>query len=221
MSPDVAYEIRRAEERFHTDDVNEGTETFHSFSYGQHYDPDRIGFGPIMAINEERLAPGARYDEHRHADVEIVTFVIDGSLEHRDSTGVHGIIQPGMLQRLSAGSGVTHTEANASATEPLHFLQVMVRSDHDGDPEYAQVALSDDVDSIPLHAPLAVRVLSAGHQQVAAQTLVHVVAGDLLVGLHVLSAGDELTVTQPVDLTLTPGAQALAWTMRSSRGAIA
>ena len=129
-------ELRRAGQRFHT--VGDGVETWHSFSYGAHYDPDQIGFGPIMAINTEHVAPGRGYDVHDHADVEIVTWVLEGVLRHEDSTGQSGDIRPGTAQRLSAGTGVRHSERNASDTEPLVFVQTMLRSSRDDAPEYAQ-----------------------------------------------------------------------------------
>jgi redox-sensitive bicupin YhaK (pirin superfamily) len=130
-------EIRGADGRFLTSGV--GVSTRHSFSYGAHYDPDNIGFGPLVAINTETLEPGGGYDSHRHADVEIVTWLLGGALEHEDSTGQRGTITPGIAQRLSAGTGVEHTERNASDTEELVFVQMMLVSDHEGEPSYLQV----------------------------------------------------------------------------------
>ncbi len=146
-------EIRRADQRYRTD--ADGIVTFHSFSYGAHYDPDNVGFGPLIAINTEQLAPGKGYDEHHHADVEIVTWVLEGALQHADSTGQSGIVRPGTAQRLSAGTGVQHTEQNASADEPLVFVQMMLRSTHDAEPEYAdaEVTTTDLVPAIAVHAP--------------------------------------------------------------------
>ena len=100
--------------------------------------PTNIGFGPLIAINEERVAPGAGYDEHHHADVEIVTWVLEGVLAHEDSTGQRGRGRPGTAQRLSAGTGVQHAERNASRTEPLRFVQMMLASAHVDEPEYAR-----------------------------------------------------------------------------------
>src|SRR3954452_10402437 len=108
-------EIRDAAGRFLT--PGEGVSTRHSFSYGAHYDPDNVGFGPLIAINTETLEAGGGYDAHRHADVEIVTWVLEGALHHEDSTGHSGTITSGVAQRLSAGPGVEHTERNASATD--------------------------------------------------------------------------------------------------------
>lgn len=96
----------------------------HAFSFGDHYDPDNIGFGPLTAVNEELVAPGQGFAAHRHSDVEIVTWVLDGALEHQDSVGNRGVIRPGEVQHLSAGRGVEHTERNASSTDPLRFIQM-------------------------------------------------------------------------------------------------
>ena len=135
--------MQRSADRFvtTTDDVT----TRHSFSYGAHYDPDNIAFGPIIAINEEQVSPGAGYDAHHHADVEIVSWVLEGALSHEDTTGHRGIIEPGTAQRLSAGTGVQHAERNASRTEPLRFVQMMLASEHVDEPDYASV----DVDPEP------------------------------------------------------------------------
>lgn len=120
-------DVRRAAGRFRT--VAEGVETWHSFAYGRHYDPANVGFGPLRAVNEEIVEPGRGYDAHRHAHVEIVTWVLEGVLRHADSTGVSGDIAPGRSQRLSAGSGVEHVEQNASADRPLRFVQMMLEPD--------------------------------------------------------------------------------------------
>ncbi|WP_370617532.1 pirin family protein [Mumia qirimensis] len=122
--PRRALQVVRSDERFET--CRDGITTRHSFSYGDHYDPDNVAFGPLRAVNEERLDPGAGYESHRHSDVEIVTWVLDGALAHEDSTGTRGVVRPGEVQHVSARSGVEHTERNASPTEPLRFLQMML-----------------------------------------------------------------------------------------------
>jgi quercetin 2,3-dioxygenase len=213
-------EVARASGRFHT--VGEGTSTWHSFSYGRHYDPDRIGFGPIMAINTEHVAPGGGYDLHRHGDVEIVTWVLDGVLRHEDSTGQAGDIRPGTAQRLSAGTGVQHAERNGSDTEPLRFVQMMLRSDHDTAPSYAQV----DVPATPgmlhravsVHAPaelFAVRLEPGRPVTVpsAPRSLLIVTEGTLERGDVELDAGDEARFTDEgaYELTTSAGAAALIW----------
>jgi redox-sensitive bicupin YhaK (pirin superfamily) len=213
-------ELARAADRFHT--VGGGVQTWHSFSYGAHYDPNRIGYGPIMAINTEHVEPGGGYDVHDHADVEIVTWVLQGVLRHEDSTGQSGEIRPGTAQRLSAGTGVQHSERNASADEPLVFVQMMVRSDHDGAPEYAQA----DVDAgergltptVDVHASAALFALRLGDaDQIdlpsAERTLVIVTSGAIGCAGVEATAGDELrlTVGDPRVLVATGDASALIW----------
>ena len=180
-------EIRRADERFRTD--HDGITTFHSFSYGRHYDPDNVGFGPVIAINEECVAPGGGYAMHFHSDVEIGTWVLDGALAHEDSSGAEGVIEPGVFSWLDAGDGVRHAELNASETEPLRFLQVMLRSDH---------------------GPVNVDVITAP-TTVHGPVLVHATADGVAVNGTALSAGDEarLTAPGPYDVHASASAGAL------------
>lgn len=209
--------VRRSADRYRT--VAEGTETLHSFSYGRHYDPDNVAFGPLVAINEERLAPGAGYDDHRHEDADIVTWVLDGVLAHEDSTGQRGEVAPGLAQRLSAGSGVTHAERNASATEPLRFVQMMLRSRNWDAPEYAQVTVPDGPglhDTVPVHADARLLVARAAGEplEVVAEAgaLLHVTRGPASVDGTVLEAGDELRVDGVATLTITgENVEILVW----------
>ncbi|RLV55000.1 pirin family protein [Aeromicrobium phragmitis] len=215
-------ELRRADQRFRTE--GDGTTTFHSFSYGAHYDAGNISFGPIVAINTEHIEPGAGYDAHRHSDVEIVTWVLDGLLAHEDSTGAGGEIPPGLAQRLSAGAGVSHTERNASDTEGLTFVQMMLRSENEGDPEYAQVEVGAVIAgvyrSVDVHAPaeLRVAVLAAGdvvEVPAAPRTLLHVTRGRLRLGEDLLGPGDELRTDELVGtLTADEPSEALIWLLR-------
>lgn len=219
--------IRRAADRFRTSRPEAGIETWHSFSYGEHYDADRLGFGPIRAINVEHLAPGAGYAPHRHAEVEIVTWVLSGALRHRDSTGAGGVIMPGTVQRLSAGAGVEHTEVNDSATEPLTFVQMMLASEHAGEPSYAaaQVKAGPLVATVGVDAAadLLIARPQAGEAVLlpdAERCLIHVTRGEVRLGGEVLATGDEAHAVDVTGLTLAAEspAEALVWLLDVSRG---
>lgn len=216
-------DVRRADQRFHT--VGDGVQTWHSFSYGAHYDPEQIRFGPVMAINTEHVAPGRGYDVHHHADVEIVTWVLAGVLRHEDSTGQAGDIRPGTAQRLSAGSGVRHAERNASESEPLVFVQMMLASDHDGEPAYAQVDVDPEpgvlTPTVEVAAPAELFALRLDEGQSvtvppAARSLVIVTAGQIACGDIVLDAGDEVrsTAADEYDLRASSAATALIWQLQ-------
>lgn len=127
--------VMRGSQRFVT--AANGIRTASCFSFGAHFDPSNIGHGPLLACNDEVLAPGAGFAPHRHADVEIVTWVLSGTLTHEDDAGHRTDVPAGGVQRLSAGWGVRHSERNGSATSPLRFVQMWLRPDHyGGEPTY-------------------------------------------------------------------------------------
>jgi redox-sensitive bicupin YhaK (pirin superfamily) len=168
-------EVHRSGSRFRT--RTGGTDTWHSFSFGEHYDPEDVAFGPLLAHNDDRVQTGEGYPDHLHRDTEILTWVLEGSLVHEDSAGNRGLIVPGLAQRMSAGSGILHAERNdafrldpSRPAAPVRFVQMWLRPDTPGQaPSYESRGIDlDDLDGswLPVasghHPDPAVRLDSAG-----------------------------------------------------------
>lgn len=208
--------LRRAADRGH---ANHGwLDSYHSFSFADYYDPAHMGFGPLRVINEDRVKPGSGFGTHGHRDMEIISYVLEGALGHKDSLGNGSTIVPGDVQRMSAGTGVVHSEFNASKTAPVHFLQIWLIPAQTGiKPGYEQkrfadadkagrlrlVASPDGRDgSLTIHtdAQLYAGVFDAG--QTAELALapgrhgwVHVARGSVRVNGHAVAAGDGVALT--------------------------
>jgi redox-sensitive bicupin YhaK (pirin superfamily) len=197
----------------------------HSFSFNRYYDPRWTGFRDLLVINEDRVAPSSGFPPHSHSDMEIITVVFEGALEHRDSSGGHGVIRPGEVQKMSAGTGVTHSEMNPSGDEPVHLLQIWIQPERQGlEPYYEQKAFPDEerrgrlrliasreaIDgSVTIHQDASVytALLDAGeevtHELRPGRTAwVQVVKGSLKVNDTELSAGDGAAVSDEERLTL-------------------
>jgi quercetin 2,3-dioxygenase len=211
----VTIEVRRAADRFVTRD--EGRTTWHSFSFGAHYDPGDVGFGALVAHNDENLPPGTGYPDHPHRDVEIVTVVLEGALRHTDSEGRSGVLVPGEVSRTSSGAGIVHAEV----TEPgvrTRFVQTWLRPDEPGGPssyatgvvdEHAgltEVVGPDGVTDLGVHgARLSIARPTAGRLHLPDAPLVHVfvVAGRVMLGERELGNDDAARLTDEGGRALT------------------
>lgn len=229
----AVIEYRVAQDRFCT--RAEGRTTWHSFAFGAHYDPANVGFGSLVAHNDELLPPGTGYADHPHADLEIVTWVLGGALRHTSTVG-SGVIGPGQVQRLSAGSGVVHAEV-ADGPEETHFLQAWVRADEPGlVPDYRSslvtigtgwtcVADGDGRGVVPISArgtSLHAADLGAGERlglPQADRLHVFVARGQAMLGERLLEAGD---VARLVDeggrgVTAEADSHLVVWAFRNVR----
>ena len=222
-------EIRRSNERGHAD--HGWLNSYHSFSFADYYDRKHTSFGALRVINEDRVQAGTGFGTHGHRDMEIVSYVLDGALEHKDSMGTGSVIRPGDVQRMSAGSGVLHSEKNPSATEPVHFLQIWITPRVNGLPpsyeqkHYAEAAkrgrlaliASEDgrdgsvtiAQDASLYAGLfdgaerAVRDIAPGRR-----AYVHVARGTATVNGNPLAAGDALKAVDPQQIVIESGRSA-------------
>ena len=195
----------------------------HSFSFGEYHDPAHMGFRVLRVINEDHIAPAGGFPTHAHRDMEIVTWVLDGALEHRDSLGTGSVIRPGEVQRMSAGTGIRHSEFNASKTKPVHLLQIWLMPERAGlPPSYEQRSVSLDGAGLRLIASPDGRDGSLTIHQAAdiwaarlpsAATTTHALApgrhawvqvarGDVTVNGTALHAGDGAAVSDERALTL-------------------
>jgi quercetin 2,3-dioxygenase len=213
--------VRKAEERGH---ANYGwLDTYHTFSFAQYYDPQQINFRSLRVINEDKVIGGKGFPTHGHHDMEILTYVLEGEVEHRDSLGTGSVIRHGEIQRMSAGTGIKHSEFNHSATDTLHLLQIWIIPDQkDLKPSYEQKAIAFSPNTLqliasPTGAGNAVKV----HQDVnlyvgilpLGQSLTHSLSGSRYGWLQVakgqiklngviLQAGDGAAISEETSLTI-------------------
>jgi len=218
------FAIRHASERGH---ANHGwLNSYHTFSFAGYYDPEHMGFSDLRVINDDTVSPGGGFATHGHRDMEIISYVLEGALEHKDSMGNGSVIRPGDVQRMSAGSGVHHSEFNHSKTDSVHFLQIWVLPEQTGlKPSYEQKAFSDEEKhgrlrligsrdgrdgSVTIHqdVDLYATRLNEGervsHELAASRRgWIHVARGDAIVNGRRLHAGDGVALAGPESLSLT------------------
>lgn len=222
----MSLEVRRGADRFVT--VEPGRETRHSFSFGPHYDPANLGFGLLVSHNDDRLDPGGGYPDHPHQEIEVVTWVLTGALAHRDSTGSAGVLLPGQVQVMSAGTGVVHSEYAEPGAGPTRFVQTWVRPDAWGaSPAYASARVDPGSgwtavvggDGLPIGAAgarLWISDAAAGDRLVLPEApFAHlfVATGSARLGETDLVEGDAARMTdRGGDLAVTAPGQLMLWT---------
>jgi quercetin 2,3-dioxygenase len=216
--------IRKADERGHFDFG--WLNTYHTFSFGEYYDPRNMGFRSLRVINEDYVHPGRGFPTHGHRDMEIITYVLEGGLAHKDSMGNGSIIRPGDVQRMSAGTGVRHSEANPSQDESVHLLQIWIEPDKTGiEPGYEEkkfddeekrgqlrlVASSDGRDgSVRIHqdASLHVSILESAQEvtyelKPERHAWVQIARGSIELNGHALKQGDGASISEEKELKIT------------------
>ncbi len=219
-------EIRRSEERGHAD--HGWLNSYHSFSFADYYDPEHESFGALRVINEDRVQPGEGFGTHGHRDMEIVSYVLEGALQHRDSMGNGSTIRPGDVQRMSAGRGILHSEFNTSKTEQTHFLQIWIIPRTAGvQPSYDQKHFSEQVKrgrlaligssdgregsvAIDQDVALYAGLFDAGERAVhrvapGRRVYVHVARGEATVNGVELQTGDAVKTIDPGEITIENG----------------
>jgi hypothetical protein len=222
-------EIRRGKDRGFAD--HGWLQSYHSFSFADYFDPRHMQFGPLRVINEDRVVPGSGFGTHGHRDMEILSYVLDGELAHKDSTGTSSTIRPGDVQRMSAGRGVLHSEFNGSHSQPVHFLQIWILPNVTGiAPEYEEkrfepedkrghlrliASPTGEQGSVTIHQDARVYVgLFAGDEQAALdvapgrRVYLHVARGRITANGEALVAGDALKLTGEPALRLARGEDA-------------
>jgi len=221
--------IRKANERGH---ANHGwLDTYHTFSFADYYDPQHMGYASLRVINEDYVQPGKGFGTHGHRDMEIITYILEGALEHKDSMGNGSVIRPDDVQRMSAGTGVQHSEFNPSPSEVVHLLQIWIEPDVTGiKPSYEEkhfdaaskrgklrlIASRDGRDgSVTIHQDASVYAALIDGSERASHGLasgrkayVHVARGRVTVGGHALAAGDALKADGESTLVLEHGTKA-------------
>jgi redox-sensitive bicupin YhaK (pirin superfamily) len=224
-------ELRPGAERGHAE--HGWLNSFHSFSFADYYDPRHMGFGPLRVINEDRVQAGMGFGTHGHRDMEIISYVLDGELEHKDNMGNGSIIVPGDVQRMSAGRGVMHSEYNPSPERPVHFLQIWIQPNRQGvKPSYEQKRIDGDLKrgrlaliaspdgrdgSVMIHQDAYVYATRLdGNESVThrvepgRRAYVHVARGKVRVNGKPLIAGDAAKISEESAVTLDAGDHAEA-----------